>query len=614
MRNKKNNRSMSRWRKGHEGSAAYGPSRRGRSQSCGGRGGGRRGGHRQEHNEQRTSHNDQPSDGYIPLSGKAYHSQRQDQGRHPKKSKAFLKAYWHENPSHNIQNSDSDRGLDSDEVDDMEGEEEYLEQQFKWVKEDQDPDRKDRKIKEPEKEPVVIPAGMGWGGALAYHTSASRLKIKDDVETTEPDSIETFTSVSLLAESDTRSARSIAPYQERVAGEGADLAMNAEQFIYTSELLSTAGMPSCASLDSDHKSLEESGHSLWFIDTTPNGAPLEELEVPYIDRPVEYDYSNRKKKKANRSKRGGVREREKQRRQAKAMADDGHILLEDTDDEDDDAELALDDYMENTMNDSMDNHTESFVASALQGRPLEIGHSMEVGGLEPDDLDLSLVGPEYPETWNGMTGVVTSGILNGFKRMVERFIEDEAQPPTMRLPHMSENFHKCLIILAGHYKVRIQTIGTDQERSRVFVRTPNSGFPARRPSLHMLLRVGNSGPSIPRSARSGQPRGRGGRPIRTSSYNNKRQQDWVQDGQDHGQAARGARKGPPGFVVIDGAEIGSSASAISSENVGHRMLSKMGWSPGVGLGATNAGITQPIKAVMKRSRRGLGHDGSSLSG
>jgi hypothetical protein len=160
--------------------------------------------------------------------------------------------------------------------------------------------------------------------------------------------------------------------------------------------------------------------------------------------------------------------------------------------------------------------------------------------------------------------------------MVERFIKDEAQQPTMRLAHMPENFHKCLIILAGHYKVRIQTIGTDQARFRALVRTPNSGLPARRPSLHMLLRVGNSEPSITRSARSGQPRC-GGRSIRGSSYNNKRQQDWVQDGQNHGQADRGARKGPPGFVVLDGAEVGSSASAISSENVGHRMLSKMGY-------------------------------------
>ncbi|KAF9348902.1 lariat debranching enzyme, partial [Mortierella sp. NVP85] len=303
---------------------------------------------------------------------------------------------------------------EANEIDGMEGEEEYLEQQFEWVKEDQDPDHKDPKIKAREEGPVVIPAGVGWGGALGYHTSTSRLKIKDDVETTEPNSIETFNSVSLLAGSCTRSARSIEPYQERGPGEGADLAMNAEQFIYTSELLSTAGMSSCASLDPDHKSLEESEHPLWFIDTTPNGAPPEEMEVPYIDRPVEYDYSNRKKKRANRSKRGGVREREKRRRQTKVMAEDGHMLLEDTNDENDDAELALDDYMKNTMDDSMDNHTESFVASALQGRPLEIGHSMEVDSLEPDDLDLSLVGPEYPETSNGTTGTVTSGVLKGF--------------------------------------------------------------------------------------------------------------------------------------------------------------------------------------------------------
>ncbi|KAF9925476.1 G patch domain-containing protein 2 [Modicella reniformis] len=79
------------------------------------------------------------------------------------------------------------------------------------------------------------------------------------------------------------------------------------------------------------------------------------------------------------------------------------------------------------------------------------------------------------------------------------------------------------------------------------------------------------------------------------------------------QKAPRERSGPPASVVTDGTVISSSASAISVDNVGHRMLSKMGWSPGAGLGASEGGIAKPIEAVMKRSRQGLGHEQSSGS-
>lgn len=48
---------------------------------------------------------------------------------------------------------------------------------------------------------------------------------------------------------------------------------------------------------------------------------------------------------------------------------------------------------------------------------------------------------------------------------------------------------------------------------------------------------------------------------------------------------------------------------------GHRLLTSSSvhvfssrWSPGVGLGASGEGITQPIEAIMRSNRRGLGHE------
>ncbi len=42
----------------------------------------------------------------------------------------------------------------------------------------------------------------------------------------------------------------------------------------------------------------------------------------------------------------------------------------------------------------------------------------------------------------------------------------------------------------------------------------------------------------------------------------------------------------------------SNSRAISTENKGHRMLSKMGWKEGEGLGKTQPGITEPVSSCQ----------------
>lgn len=48
-------------------------------------------------------------------------------------------------------------------------------------------------------------------------------------------------------------------------------------------------------------------------------------------------------------------------------------------------------------------------------------------------------------------------------------------------------------------------------------------------------------------------------------------------------------------------------NAIQSDNIGHKLLSKMGWKEGQGVGAAGNGMTAPIQAGgMKADNRGLG--------
>ncbi|CAG8476310.1 1575_t:CDS:2 [Paraglomus occultum] len=54
-----------------------------------------------------------------------------------------------------------------------------------------------------------------------------------------------------------------------------------------------------------------------------------------------------------------------------------------------------------------------------------------------------------------------------------------------------------------------------------------------------------------------------------------------------------------------GSIVGASAPPISAKNIGHQMLSKLGWSEGQTLGRSG-GIAEPIEARVKVGRKGLG--------
>lgn len=54
--------------------------------------------------------------------------------------------------------------------------------------------------------------------------------------------------------------------------------------------------------------------------------------------------------------------------------------------------------------------------------------------------------------------------------------------------------------------------------------------------------------------------------------------------------------------------MGEDAPEIGTDNIGRRMLEKLGWSRGQGLGAHgNEGISEPIFAKIKKNKSGLRH-------
>lgn len=59
------------------------------------------------------------------------------------------------------------------------------------------------------------------------------------------------------------------------------------------------------------------------------------------------------------------------------------------------------------------------------------------------------------------------------------------------------------------------------------------------------------------------------------------------------------------YVIGVGNVVGQFAPPIDDNNLGSKILQKMGWSGG-GLGATGQGIENPIEVVFKNNKRGLG--------
>lgn len=56
----------------------------------------------------------------------------------------------------------------------------------------------------------------------------------------------------------------------------------------------------------------------------------------------------------------------------------------------------------------------------------------------------------------------------------------------------------------------------------------------------------------------------------------------------------------------EGEIVGAKAEFINESNIGRLMLQRMGWRVGMSLGATNPGILEPVPAVVKKTRWGIG--------
>ncbi|KAG0285235.1 squalene synthetase-like protein [Linnemannia gamsii] len=410
---------------------------------------------------------------------------------------------------------------------------------------------------------------------------------------------------------------------------------------------------------------------LWVIDTEPSAVlpeeePQPQIQETYINLPPEPEFTGRPAKKSHRSKRGGkkLREADQERKRIKTMDEvgDGHIALNEAESEVDDDMLALEDYLQNTTDPDNPDYFESFLGS-LTSLPSGFGHSSDVrGGLDADDSDFeedaseddsqddedfdftaksskrrhkrkadellsgaldATFGSDWPagaplgydfyepdefvgrngrRPRGGVPAAVPYGnhleALTSINDHIKEFVNNRSKV-SLELPPLAKALRRRVHLLCEQYNLRSQSVGSGKNRFPVLLRTEKTKMPHMPIDLRKFMNAG-FGPRV--QAEFDNRRDRSNNSRRGAS-NSRR------DGKRGGGVGNDTNKDPRDSArAVTGSVVGGTASEISKENLGHRMLAKMGWSPGVGLGASGDGITKPIEAVVRAKRRGLGHE------
>jgi hypothetical protein len=161
--------------------------------------------------------------------------------------------------------------------------------------------------------------------------------------------------------------------------------------------------------------------------------------------------------------------------------------------------------------------------------------------------------------------------MASLETQIRRFLEDIGGRTTMALPPMEKEARKRVHELAQAFGLKSQSKGKGENRYTTLSKTSRSGVAIREKKVNKILRQAGAA-----SAYMGAPGGFG-----------------------KGGAARMPKH-------KEGEEVGKAAPKIGETNIGFRMLASMGWHDGERIGRSG-GIDVPIAAVIKHSKRGLGH-------
>ncbi|CAO3592415.1 unnamed protein product [Absidia cylindrospora] len=179
---------------------------------------------------------------------------------------------------------------------------------------------------------------------------------------------------------------------------------------------------------------------------------------------------------------------------------------------------------------------------------------------------------------------------------------------------MSKNCRKQLHLLSTAYNLKSSSIGTGKIRTPIVTKTERTFIPQDRRYIDRFIVEAQSTitaqNNIARKHQIPVPSSRNS--ISGGGHSNGKKGKSRKDRDRKQQPSLGKKKSNTGTGTGDlgpsshGTVVASNAAPITGSNVGHRLLTSMGWKEGSGLGSNQEGITDPIEAIIRGKRRGLG--------
>lgn len=165
-----------------------------------------------------------------------------------------------------------------------------------------------------------------------------------------------------------------------------------------------------------------------------------------------------------------------------------------------------------------------------------------------------------------------------FNRDIKLFLKDIEEDTFETAPAPPE-IRRFIHLLGNLYRIKTFSVGKGLDKRTILQKTDQAGLAFNTRQVEKVVEQGNKALKW----YSGEPKTKGnGTSLKSKSSSN-------------------VKSSKP----IDGSIVGGGAQPINEDNIGNKMLQKMGWNPGTGLGRESSGITNHIPAIVKTKRTGL---------
>ncbi|EIW72809.1 hypothetical protein TREMEDRAFT_72886 [Tremella mesenterica DSM 1558] len=208
-----------------------------------------------------------------------------------------------------------------------------------------------------------------------------------------------------------------------------------------------------------------------------------------------------------------------------------------------------------------------------------IAHLIPASAAEVADM-FDISDDEVGTGGNGREGMMppTMDLLDSD---IRAFLRDEGKT-TYSLPPMDKEGRMKVHMIAECFGLKSKSRGSGKSRFTVLIKTSYSG---NNIDEHRLARV-----------------------LQASSHSNGSfyKAFYSKGKTSSGKKTKGHKDVGSSVRHREGDLVGEGAEKIGMDNIGHRLLSKMGWAEGDRIGRTADGLEAPIVAIVKNTKSGLG--------